>query len=54
MSNEEPGFQTGHASGGIFSKILVWEQKGGNSMCCGSSVGELVESGLFFLNKLQK
>ena len=32
----------------------MWEQKGGNSMCCGSSVGELVESGLFFLNKLQK
>ena len=29
-------------------------QKRGDLMCCGSSVGELVEAGQFFLNKLQK
>ena len=40
--------------GSIFSKILVGEQKGGNSMCCGSSMGELVEFGQSFLNELQK
>ena len=29
-------------------------QKGGNSIFWGSSVGELVEAGQFFLNELQK
>lgn len=51
VKEEEPGFQTGHASEeGIFSEILVREQKRRD----GSSVGELFETGKFFLNELQK
>ena len=37
-----------------FSKILLEGTRMGDSMFCGSSVGELVEAGQLFLNELQK
>ena len=37
--------------GGIFSEILVGRIKRGDSIFCGSSVGELVNVGQFFLNQ---
>ena len=47
----KPRFQTRRVNGGIFSEILAGRIKRGDSIFCGSSVGELVNVGQFFFNQ---